>query len=137
MRSTHKKLWTCWIDEEQHRRTCGYWFLVYADGMAHTAFETRAGLDRWLRERGLSLGNELDSQPSSSPIVGEYRTESHMEAQALAGLTGELTRSLSNGDYVDAVITTDADGLRTVHTLNPNVRERRVYDYAESRRMMR
>jgi hypothetical protein len=136
VKTTYRDLRVCRLDREAHLRTCGYWYLVYSNSTNHTAFETRQGLDRWARERGLILAGTLDEVPSYCAITGEYRTEAHMEADALEGLAGELSRTLSNGDYVDAVITADADGVRTVHTLNPNVRERRVHDYRESRQMM-
>lgn len=45
------------------------------------------------------------------------------------------TRTLSNGDYVLAKVTTE-NGVRTIHTLNPNVHERYVFDYAESDAML-
>lgn len=136
MRSTHRDLWVTRLNEESHRRTCGYWYVVTEGNFSHTAFANREGLDRWMRERGLSPAGSLDEVPSSCRIQGEYRTEMHMEADALDGLQGEMTRTLSNGDYVTAIVTTDDDGIRTVHTLNPNVRTRTVYDYSESRKMM-
>lgn len=37
------------------------------------------------------------------------------------------------GQYTLAIITIDPDGLRTVHTLNPNCRDRPVFDWAASR----
>jgi len=94
-------------------------------------------LDRYLQERGLKLAGSLDEAPSGCHIEGTYRTESHRyDADTFEQLQGERSRTLSNGDWVEAVITLDADGVRTVHTLNPNVRTRRVYDYRESLAMM-
>lgn len=133
----HENLTVSRLTEEQHRRTCGYWYTVHNGAMPHTAFATRAGLDRWMRERGLSLSGSLDEVPSWCRINGAYRTNSHLhDADSFEQLDGERSRTLSNGDYVVAIITLDGDGLRTVHTLNPNVRSRKVYDYRESRLMM-
>ena len=130
-----------WLTLEQHRNTCGYWFTVQSRGTAHTAFATRAGLDRYLSERGLAIDGEL-AQGSWRPILGHYFRKMHLTPehvdgnQSLAELDGLRTRTLSNGHYVVAVITADENAIRTVHTLNPNVRERVTFDYRESRAMM-
>jgi hypothetical protein len=50
-------------------------------------------------------------------------------------LDGERSRDLSNGDWTLAIITKDEQGIKTVHTLNPNCRDRPVFDYRESRAM--
>jgi hypothetical protein len=137
MTTTYARLYVCRLNEEFHRRTCGYWYTVTDYGTPHTAFVTRAGLDRWMSERGLSLAGSLNEVPSHCAIVGAYRTESHLhDAADFAGLEGEHTRTLSNGDWVEAIITHDPDGLRTVHTLNPNVRDRKTFDYRESCALM-
>jgi hypothetical protein len=120
-----------------HRRTCGYWYTVTSGCTAHTAFATRAGLDRWLSERGLTLCGTLDSEPSHCAINGEYITTSHLhDAASFEQIEGQRTRTLSNGDYVEAILTRGDDGIVTVHTLNPNVRDRKTFDYRESRAMM-
>src|SRR5438445_296985 len=76
---TYSELYACALTQEQHERTCGYWFTVTNGAMAHTAFATRAGLDRWLAERGLALEGELPAAGTwgTSRIVGEYRTALH------------------------------------------------------------
>jgi hypothetical protein len=137
MTVTHDALHVARLDQKAHERTCGYWYTVSSHSTAHTAFVTRAGLDRWLAERGLRLAGPLDEVPSHCPITGSYRTTSHLyDAASFPELEGERTRTLSNGDWVEAIITHDADGLRTVHTLNPNVRDRTTFDYRESHRLM-
>jgi len=118
-----------------HARTCGYWYTVTSGSMAHTAFVTLEGLERWARERGLVLP-VLSEPGDGESIGGEYRTESHTVLEQFGQIVGEWTRTLSNGDYVDAIISHDDDGVRTVHTLNPNVKTRRVFDYVESRNLM-
>ncbi len=134
---THKSLDVCHLDVDSHRRTCGYWFTVTSGCTAHTAFATRRGLNLWLAERGLTLASPIDMQPSHAFIIGEYRTRSYLhDAADFYGLKGLETRTLSNGDYVRAIITTDDDGIRTVHTLNPNIRDRQVFDYRESNKLM-
>lgn len=135
---THTRLYVCHLDEQRHRQTCGYWFTVSGDGgQAHIAFATRAGLDRWMLERGLALDGDLTAQPSHCAIVGSYRTNSHMlDSANFPQIVGERTRAMSNGQWVEAIISTDADGIKTVHTLNPNVRDRKTFDYRESQLMM-
>ena len=56
----------------QHGRTCGYWYTVTSGATAHTAFAARAGLDRWLRERNLTLAGQLQAQGewASAAIIG-------------------------------------------------------------------
>lgn len=122
---------------EQHRLTCGYWYTVTSDSMAHTAFATRAGLDRWLQERGLRLDGTLDNEPDHCRIIGEYRRCAHLhDADSFQAIPGERSRTLSNGDYVEAILERGEDGIITVHTLNPNVRDRQTFDYRESRQLM-
>lgn len=129
-----RKLHLCSLTAEQRSRTCGYWYVVTADGFSHTAFRTRSALLRWMELRGLAPTAEIpeSGEWSAQWLTGEYRHTAHMEARALDYLEGTRTRTLSNGDWVEAVIVTDSDGVRNVHTLNPNVRERRTFDYRES-----
>jgi hypothetical protein len=69
-------------------------------------------------------------------MEGTYHHVMHLSYDTFYALQGERTRSLSNGDYTLAIITTDEDGTRTVNDLNPNCRDRKVFDYAESRALM-
>lgn len=143
MKQTHNNLDVTVLNDSQHRRTCNYWFVVTSGASPHTAFETKAGLLEWMMERGLCLSKALTKAGtwSTQRIHGSYRTESHYGDDSVAefdAITAYIdTRTLSNGDYVEAKITIDPDGIRTVHTLNPNVHTRHVYDYAESSAMMR
>lgn len=125
----------------EHERTCGYWFTVTSGSMAHTAFATRAGLDCWLAERGLSLASELPEAGTAglARINGEYRAASHGEFLSDDHADGMgpggfyslrpvlVTAAQSNGDYTLALIT-EEDGIRVVSTLNPNVHSRLVFD---------
>ena len=134
MRNTNSGMWAYAIDPEFRQRThCGpYWYLVHAGAFSHTAFITRRGLNLWMDERGLKLENELPAQAThgASRIVGEYREAMHMDYNHFHALIPIIeTRALSNGEWTLAKITQDADGLRTVHTLNPNMRARQVFEY--------
>lgn len=150
-RQVYSNLWATSLTPEFHEQTCGYWFTVTSYGAtAHTAFATRAGLDRWLSERGLTLENELPAAGTSgfTRITGEYRTESHgafLSDDYRDGM-GEgdwpppgpmaATATLSNGRYTLALITEDGSGIRTVHTLNPNVKTRVEFDRQNTRRWL-
>jgi hypothetical protein len=138
---TFDKLYAYSLTPGQHERTCGYWFTVTNGAMAHTAFATRAGLDRWLAERGLALESELPEAGTSgfARIVGAYREAVHGERRGEDYDLGPgdfyslhpvlMTAVQSNGDYTLALVTEEEeDGIRTVHTLNPNVRTRPVFD---------
>jgi hypothetical protein len=152
-RQVYGDLWATSLTPEFHERTCGYWFAVTSYGStAHTAFATRAGLDRWLSERGLSLENDLPAAGTAGTtrIVGEYRTESHGEFVSddcrdgmgegdfytLCPAAVMVTAAMDNGDYTLALITEEGS-VRTVHTLNPNVRTRLVFDRKRTDQLMR
>lgn len=133
----------CTLDPEQQRRH-GYWYIVTTDTLSHTAFRTRAGLLLWLSERGLQLSVNLPEHKTWSvqDIVGHYFKEMHYsETWKVAVARFEalrpvlVSRTLSNGEYVVAKITRDDGGVRTVHTLNPNM-PRQTFDYWESNALM-
>ena len=131
----HANLHLITCDQDHHDRTCGYWYIVQSGAMANCAFSRRESFMQFLSERGLELTEELPSHTERSfqSIAGSYRTQMHGSYDEFFALSGTRTRTLSNGQYTVAIITQDDDGIRTVHTLNPNCRDRPVFDYAESR----
>ncbi len=138
---TYSKLWLCSLNAQQRDRTCGYWYTITSQGgTPHTAFRTRDNLLRWLDLVGLKPTADIPQHGewSSIRLDGTYRTEAHLhDADKFTELEGTHSRTLSNGDYVQSIVTTDPyDGFRTVHTLNPNVKGRLVYDYRTSSEMM-
>lgn len=136
MTETRSNLTAISLTPEAHARTCNYWYLVQQGSGPFTAFTTRRGLDRWLEERNLSLAVDLPSRAEHgySAIVGIYREQMHMSYDEFYSLPSIAEiRVLSNGQYTLGMVTKDADGVRTVHTLNPNCNYRRVFDYEESR----
>lgn len=120
------------ITPEQHEKTCGYNYLVTHNAMSHTAFETRAGLDRWMRERNLKLKNadaiNRHGEYGTSAIIGTYREISYLDSVNFYLLNPhDATPVMSNGDYTLGLITENFQGIRTVHYLNPNVRTRMIF----------
>ena len=138
---TYSGLWLISLEPEQHAKTCGYWYLVQMYGATPCkAFASRSNLFRWLDERGLKINEEElapHKQHSSQRIEGEFR-ESHYlgDADSFWKLAANReTRQCDNAQYTLAKITTDPDGVRHVHLLNCNVKDRPVFDYQESRAM--
>lgn len=139
-------LTVCALNTEQHLKTCGYWYVVTNQASPHTAFATERGFLRWLEERGLAVESVPKAiQPEDygkglnnhCRIQGQYTARSHMNQDEFYALPNVVVRSktLSNGDYVEALITQE-DGCRVVHTLNPNVRDRKTFDYFSTRKEM-
>ena len=122
------------LDKSQHDKTCGYWYLVQNHCAAHTAFASREHLLNWLSERGLELTDELPKHGewSVQKIKGKYIAQMHGDYNEVMSRTGYETRTLSNGEYTLAIID-EHEGIKTVHTLNPNCKRRPVFNYAESR----
>lgn len=124
-----KSLTLSTLTQEQHKRTCGYWFVVQDYGSPHTAFRTRDALLLWLGQRGLSLTDLLPAHGAFSyqQIVGQYgrryvgdigQIESRIEDQILI---------LDNAEYTIGYVTHE-DGIRVVNIIgrgNP----RTVFDY--------
>ena len=130
---TYDRLHLVALNPEQHQTTCGYWYTVTHASTAHTAFARRDSLLQWAVERGLTIEGDVPSPGThaSITVAGAYRTALHLSPLKFWSLQGVESCAMSNGQYTLAIITTDDDGLRTVHTLNPNVKTRPVYDRAE------
>jgi len=88
-----------------------------------------------MRERRLVLAGLLE-QGSWCRIIGEYQTASHLvDADRFPTFAGERSITMSNGHYVEAILEKGEDGIITVHTLNPNVPDRKTFDPADCRRL--
>jgi hypothetical protein len=138
MYGTFDKLTVISLDQQGHERTCNYWYLVQNQHGPHTAFEKREHLLAWLERLGLTLEGELPPHGTHGwlTVTGAYRAKSHLSYDEFFALEGDRTRTLSNGRYTLGIITRDEDGLRTLHTLNPNCRDRPEFDHAESRALV-
>lgn len=52
--------WLSCLDQEQHERTCGYWFTVTRNAMAHTAFALKEQLEAWLVANRLKMMRPIE-----------------------------------------------------------------------------
>jgi hypothetical protein len=128
---TFNNLWLITLDETAHGRTCGYWYLIQSGGgTPHTAFSKRSSLVRWMRERGLTLTEELPEHGthSTQKINGIYKGAYHSDLDAFYKLPGPARPERENGDWTMAILTKDADGIVTVNVLDSNCRGRLKYD---------
>jgi hypothetical protein len=123
------------LTDEQHARTCNYWYAIRSNGASHTAFTTREALMNWLHECGLKVDVSEIPEPGNRAFIridGAYRTAMHLGSyDVFFLLDGVRTKTFSNGQLTMAIITSDEDGLKTVHTLNPNMRDRPIYPHTD------
>jgi hypothetical protein len=138
----HDDMHACHLDERQHARTCGYWYTVTEGAMSHVAFATRAGLDRWMHERGLVFADPMPANREdfwTGKIIGHYYRNCELYSQDdWANLPGVLveTWEVNNGDYTEAKITRHPDGSMIVNLVNCNCKWRKVADYSTMRAKM-
>jgi hypothetical protein len=126
---TTKSLSLCTLTQEQHEKTCGYWYLVHESHGPHTAFRTREALMRWLSERGLALTKPLPShgEHSFQYIEGNYARRYIRSVDDIVSCIENQILILDNAEYTDAYVTHE-DGLRVVNIVtrgNPRL----VFDY--------
>lgn len=132
---TVDRITICALTPEMHARTCSYWYTLLSRSTSETAFRTDAALHGWLALTGLDLGGVLPPKGKHAVFQpeGSYRTEMHGEYCGFFELDAVAEiRTLSNGEYTLGLVTRDYDGVRTIHTLNPNLRRRPSFPYAES-----
>ncbi len=141
--STSSTLYLGAIDEASIEKHQGYRYCVTEHAMAHIAFREERWLLAWLDAMGLRLTQALPAPGTygTQRIDGTYRTCAHMDERDFYSLLRSqefvtARRTMSNGQYTLGLITQDAEGVRTVHTLNPNVHTRPVYDPAQSRALV-
>ena len=127
------------LTEEQHARTCNYWYTVTTGSMAHVAFNQKDSLLRWMFERGLTFETpmpETQAEYWTGKINGYYWDNCEMFAPAtwhnLSGVLAEIV-VMSNGDWTDGKITRHPNGALVVNYANPNCKWRKVHNYAEQR----
>lgn len=126
------------LTAEQHKNTCGYWYVVTSASTPHTAFADRDHLIKWMESLGLSLLGELSMAGTQSTvdIHGTYLRTSHLSYDAFYSLDGKRVRVCDNSDYTLGIITEDDNGISELHHLNCNLRDRLVFDYSASRALV-
>lgn len=137
----YKDLRVTQVTPEKARNTCGpYWYLVTTGATSHTAFRTTEGFLGWLNERGLKLEDTLAEigEFKTQRIIGEYNSVMHFSYDEFYNLSNQenflgSTKTLSNGKCTLAFITEDQNGIRSIHTMNPNCEYRHVYEHADCR----
>lgn len=131
--TTHTRLHLCQLTPEQHSRTCNYWFTVTtSQALPHIAFTTREELEDWLTICGLALPLPLSphGEHAVQHIQGTYRTAHFLSYDAFYALNAIAHRKVwSNGQRTLAIVTEDESGIRSINTLNPNMKYRIEYDF--------
>lgn len=122
----------CALTPDMHSRTCNYWYVVQDRASPHTAaFTYREDLIRWLEDRGLIVEGFIPKAQSGEwkRIIGTYHEEYHYDEKEFYALPATRDiRVLDNGKWTLGRIVLNADDTRTVHVLNPNVKDRPLYD---------
>ena len=133
MTEYYTKLTVTRLEPEESEKTCGpYKYLVHNHWASHTAFVTRAGLDLWLKERGLSIYGDIETE-RWCPIDGWYAKESHMmHPYEFEQIEGERIKVLDNSNWTLGIVNCDNEGFTTVHYLNCNVHNRPIFPYFET-----
>ncbi len=128
---TYSNFWLTCLDPEWHERTCNYWYTVTSGALAHTAFRTAEELTTWLDERGLRLTDTLPKERGTYKAIrveGSYRKASYLDVDSFNAIhpIREIA-VLDNAQYTLGKVTEDEDGIRTVHYLNCNIKERVIF----------
>jgi len=117
------------LTQEQHEKTCGYWYIVQDMHGPHTAFRTREALMRWLSDRGLSLTRPLPGRGEHSfqYIAGNYARRYVGDMNQIEAQIEDRILVLDNAEYTVGYITHE-DGLHVVNIVGPG-NSRMVFDY--------
>lgn len=130
-RQTYTDFWIIGLTQEQHARTCDYWYLVQTyGGTSHTAFRDRDQLQTWAANRGIKLPelNQPKGEFFCVKVPGSYSECSYLDKQHFDAIKGKHIYKLSNGEMTDGTIS-DENGHKVVNYCNPNVRDRAKHDY--------
>lgn len=111
-----------------------YKYIITSGAMAHTAFHTEAGLNRWLRNTGIKQGKPIKHLHNSRKLMGRYvKISMSGNTQKLDAFAKkhnlEASEVLSNGEYTRAYIMRGKRG-NIIYYLNPNYpREKLPYKH--------
>lgn len=117
-------------EKERWRRGCGYKYVITSGCTAHKAYRTKAGLYRWMRDAGLTLGKR-SWLSHSLHLEGAYSREMMLDAKTFAEMraSGKYRETviMSNGQYTTGLVEEGKEN--SIYYLNPNVKSRDVHDY--------
>lgn len=132
----HENLWLCCLTAEQRERTCAYWYTItIGGGTPHTAFRTRAALERWLERTGVHLTANLPDEIGThqcQKLDGAYIERLHGWYADMPD--GRPFVKMSNGQYTEGRVTSE-NGIRVIHHTNCNDKSRPEYDWRVCRDM--
>ena len=128
---TYKDFLVTHLTAEQHARTCNYWYVVRTDGTAHTAFRTLRGLLAWCKTHGLPEPVGIGGHAATVELKGAYQEEMYMDRESFDAIQGKHIIKLSNGSYTLGKVTSDTNGVCTVHYCNPNVCNRPHFNHQD------
>lgn len=126
---TTKSLTLSSLTQEQHERTCGYWYVVQDQHAPHTAFRTREALLGWLADRNIKLTRGLPAhgEHSFQYLEGQYARRYVGSISDIESRIEDQILILDNAEYTVGYVTHE-DGIRVVNIVgrgNP----RTVFDY--------
>ena len=117
------------LTQEQHERTCGYWYIVEDYHSPHTAFRTREALLRWLDDRNIKLTKDLPAhgEHSYQHLDGQYATRYVGGLSDIQGRIEDNIMVLHNAEYTVGYVTHE-DGFRVINVISRG-NPRMVFDY--------
>ena len=126
---TTKSLTLATLTQEQHERTCGYWYLVQDSHTAHTAFRTREALLTWLADRNINLTQDLPAhgEHSFQYLEGQYGRRYVGSISDIESRIEDQVMVLDNAEYTVGYVT-EEEGLRVVNIITRG-NHRTVFDY--------
>ncbi len=98
------------------------------DTHCKSCFKTDKGLEDYLKQRDLKIGDKVEHLKNTNEIIGEFKECAIWSVQELEEMKKKYTvfPFLSNGSYTEAVFNIED---RTVYYCNPNVKDRVVLPY--------
>jgi hypothetical protein len=110
---------------------------VKDEGSALTAFRTRAALVTWLSDRRLSVASEIppEGERGYFEIIGGFSHATYTSYDEFFSIQGKRRRIINNAEYTLCILQSDESGRVTENVLNPNCRDRPIFEYASSQEM--
>jgi len=121
-------LYAYYMDDNQKKKLHSrYSYIVTNRAVNHIAFKRKKSFELWLSERGLTVDiNKVHTR--GQKILGTYQRVlcDWEEFNSLENY--KETKVLNNGSYTSGRIVVE-NGVHVVYLLNPNIRDRPVFDF--------